>query len=265
MALRKVYLLRLVGAALLISLLILLVGCATDTPQNTFAPGGDVAAKQRDIFYLALWPAIAILVIVEGLLIYALIRFRQKPGQGLPKQVHGNTRLEIAWTIAPALLLLGLAVPMTILIVDLAREPSADALQVRVIGHQWIWEFQYPEYTDAEGNPLTMFTELHIPAGREIAVTLRSADVIHSFWIPRLAGKLDAVPGRENRFFFNANEPGTFSGQCAEFCGLGHADMRLVVIAQSEEEFQAWVKEQLGEQEAARSGSGEPDLARQGE
>ncbi len=267
----KASLLRLLAPGLLIVLLLLLVGCGVDTPQNTFAPEGDVADKQRDLFNYALWPAVAILVIVEGLLVVALIRFRQKRGQALPTQVHGNPRLEIAWTIAPAVLLLVLAVPTIAGIVDLGREPKADALQVRVIGHQWIWEFQYPEFTDAEGKPLDIigtpdkFAELHIPVGREVAASITSADVIHSFWVPRLAGKLDAIPGRTNRFFFNATKPGTYSGQCAEFCGLGHANMRLLVVAhESEEEFQAWVKQQLQEQ-VARSGSGEPTLVREGE
>lgn len=261
MGVRKVHLLRLVATALVLTLVLLLVGCAVDTPQNTFAPEGDVAGKQRDLFFLALWPAIAILIIVEGLLIIALIRFHQRGGEGLPKQVHGNTRLEIAWTIAPTVLLLVLGAIMIALIVDLSREPKADALQVRVIGHQWIWEFQYPGFTDAEGQSLTTFTELHVPVGREIAASVTGADVIHSFWVPRLAGKVDAIPGRTITFFFKADEPGSFSGQCAEFCGLGHADMRLVVVAQPEEDFQAWLQGQL----AAKAGTREQEIARQGE
>ena len=193
-----------------------------------------------------------------------MVRFRSRRGQGLPRQVHGNTRLEIAWTVAPAVLLLGLAVPMVAAIADLGRAPSKDALQVKVIGRQWIWEFQYPDFKDAQGNPLSSFTELHIPVGREIAASLESQDVIHSFWVPRLAGKLDVVPGRTNRFWFNATEADTYSGQCAEFCGLGHAEMRLVVVAESEADFQAWVDEQLAKT-AGAGGSGEPEAVRQGE
>jgi len=269
MADRKTYLLRLVVAAALLSFLLLLVACSTDTPQNTFDAKGDVARTQRDIFNYALWPAVAILIIVEGLLVFALFRFRQKRGQGLPSQVHGNTRLEIAWTIAPAILLFVLTVPMIAAIVEVGRDPKPDALPVRVIGHQWFWEFQYtgPEFSDAQGKPLTIIgvggapAELHIPVGREIAVSLESADVIHSFWVPKLAGKLDAIPGEESRMWMNATEAGTYSGQCAEFCGLGHAEMRLTVVAESEEEFQAWAEGQL----AAQAGSGEASLARQGE
>jgi cytochrome c oxidase subunit 2 len=139
---------------------------------------------------------------------------------------------------------------------------------VKVIGFQWNWQFEYPQYVDDQGRPLTIIgtcpsrcPELHIPVGREVAITLESADVIHSFWVPRLAGKLDAVPGRSNRMWLRADEPGVYAGQCAEFCGLGHALMRFTVVAQGEEEFQAWVNEQLG---VGSAGQG-PDLAQRGE
>lgn len=270
---RRAHLFRLVAAALLLGFVLLLLGCGVGTPQNTFAPEGEVADKQRDLFNLVLWPAVAILVIVEGLLVIALMRFRQRRGQEpLPRQVHGNPRLEVAWTIAPAVLLLVLAVPTVASIIDLGREPAKDALPVRVTGFQWNWMIEYPEFTDAEGNPLriigtcpTSCAEMHVPVGREIAVSLEASDVVHSFWIPKLAGKLDAIPGRTNRMWFNATTPGRYSGQCAEFCGLGHTDMRLFVVAESEAEFQAWVNEQLGEQQAAQSGSGQPGVASYGE
>jgi len=224
----------------------LLTGCGVVTPQNTFAPEGEVADKQRDLFNLVLWPAVAVLVLVEGLLVIAVMRFRRKKDdEPLPRQVHGNARLELAWTIAPAVLLLVIAVPTVVAIVDLGRAPAADALRVDVTGRQWIWQFEYPEFKDAQGKALSVFNELHIPVGREIGAYLHSADVIHSFWVPRLAGKLDVIPGRENRMWFNAKEPGTYSGQCAEFCGLGHAGMRLTVVAETEEEFNAWVQQQL--------------------
>lgn len=270
--------LRPAAAVFVLALLALLMGCGGGDPQNTFAPAGDVAKDQRDLLiFWVLGPAAAIFVIVEGLLIFALLRFRQKRGEAPPRQVHGNTRLEIAWTVAPAVLLLVIAVPMVALIVDLGRAPAEDALRVRVTGFQWAWQFEYLEFTGADGEPLTSLGELHIPVGREIGVELESRDVVHSFWVPRLAGKFDVFPvqrdtetgeiiaGRVNRFWFNATEPGSFSGQCAEFCGLGHADMRMVIMAETEEEFQQWVNEQLAEQQAAKPGSAESRVASYGE
>lgn len=284
MRVRRPYLLRLAVAALLVAVLVLLVGCgAVDDPQNTFAPEGDVARRQRDLLIVwVLGPAAVILALMSAVLLYVLIRFRRKSEHELPKQVHGNNRLEIAWTIAPAILLLIIAVPTIDAIIDLGRAPADDALKVKVIGHQWFWEFQYPEIIDASGEPLTIgdeideltteyegrelrATALHIPVGREIDVSLESPDVIHSFWVPKLAGKLDAIPGRTNRFFFNATRPGSYRGQCAEFCGLGHADMLLVVTAVSEEDFQEWVADQLEGGGAARSRSGDPELVSHGE
>ncbi len=265
--------LRLAVTALLVALLALLVGCgAVDDPQNTFAPEGDVARKQRDLLIVwVLGPATVILVLVFGVLGYSLIRFRRKSEHELPKQVHGNNRLEIAWTIAPAILLLIIAVPTIDAVIDLGRGPADDAVKVNVIGRQFFWTFEYPDIPDDEGKPLTVFglagkpAEMHIPVDREIGITLEAFDVIHSFWVPKLAGKLDAVPGRTNRMFLNATKIGSYSGQCAEFCGLGHADMKMIIVAESEEDFQEWVTDQLEGGGAIRSGSGEPDLVSHGE
>ena len=256
------------GAGLLIGFVLLLAGCGVDTPQNTFAPEGEVAEKQRDLLTLVLWPAIVVFILVEGLLVYALVRFRKRGEDGpLPKQVHGNTKLEIAWTILPTALMIGLAVPTIGGIIDLGRAPADDALQVRVIGFQWNWIVEYPEYTDADGNPLTVIgtcptscAEMHVPVEREVAVSLESSDVNHSFWIPRLAGKLDAIPGRIGRIWFNATSPGTYSGQCAEFCGIGHAGMRISVVAESQSEFEAWVRMQLGGEPASGASDRAPEF-----
>ena len=284
---RRAILSRLLVAALLVAVVLLLVGCGSGD-QNTFAAEGDVARKQRDLLiFWVLGPAAIIFVLVQGVLIYAVIRFRRRKGQGLPEQVHGNTRLEIAWTIAPAILLLIIAVPTVDAIFDLGRDPDPDALLVRVTGRQWAWEFEYldDDYVTSgsnpscvaaglrepraeEGQPLCVVDELHIPVGRQIAIELEAFDVNHSFWVPRLAGKLDAIPGRTNRMWFNATSPSSntgFTGQCAEFCGLGHADMKLIIFAVSEEEFEAWIADQLEGAASASAGSIEPELASHGE
>ncbi len=239
---------RLIPAFILVGLLALfLSGCDTDTPQNTFDTKGEVAKKQADIFFLAMWPAIAVMILVLGGLVVIMLRFRETDPQHIPPQVHGNTRLELAWTIAPAILLLAIGIPMVATIYDLGREPSEDAFRVDVIAQRFSWEFQYPEYTDEDGTPLSVFDQegFHIPAGREVAFYLESVDVIHSFWLPKLGGKLDIVPGQTRVLWLRADEPGSFSGQCAEFCGLNHADMRMTVIAQPQAELDAWAAEML--------------------
>jgi len=244
---------RLAWLALAASLGLLAGGCESfDSPQNTFSTSGDVAEDQRYLFFFVMWPALVVMVLVGAAMLYILFRFRRRSEQEpAPKQVHGNTKLELAWTIAPAFLLIAIAVPTLDGIIDLGRAPHDDALRVNVIGQQWLWSFEYPELVDASGQPLRIdgrpgeTTELHIPIDREIGVTMESNDVIHSFWVPKLAGKEDVVPGHINEMWFNATEPGTFAGQCVEFCGLDHAIMTLRVVAETPEEFDAWVDEQL--------------------
>jgi len=244
---------------------LLLTGCnvAIDTPQNTFAPVGEVARDQRHLFFLAMWPAVVILALVWGAVLYIVFRYRHRPGAPAPRQIHGNQPLEIAWTLAPLALLLGLAGPMIGMIIEQADrpDPAENPLQVRVIGQQWVWRFQYPQYTDSQGRPLEMVgrgtepAELHLPPNRKIDLAIESIDVIHSFWAPRLGGKVDAIPGRVNHLWLIAEEPGEYGGQCAEFCGLAHADMRMrVIVHDSQESFDAWAREQLARQgqQAAR-------------
>lgn len=216
-------------------------GCSTELPQNSLNPAGPEARKIDDLFWLVFWIAAVIFVLVEGALIFAAFRFRRRRNEerGV-KQVHGNVRLEVIWTIIPAVILAAVAVPTVATIFDLHSEPDPgeNALVVNVIGHQWWWEFEYPEYGIETAN------EMHIPAGRTVYLNLTSADVIHSFWVPQLNGKRDAVPGRVNHLTLVADEPGVYLGQCAEFCGLAHADMRHRVFAHTDADFEAWVAEQ---------------------
>jgi cytochrome c oxidase subunit 2 len=245
--------------ALLLAVLLLLVltGCETDTPQNTFDAKGRVAEDQRDIFYLAMWPAIVVMILVLGGILVAVLRFRERdPNARPPKQTHGNMSLELAWTIAPGVLLLILGVPMVAMIYDIGREPSEDAYYIDVTGQRYSWSFEYPEIEDDRGDPLAIFPGQtpHIPTGREVAFRLHSVDVIHSFWLPKLGGKLDVVPGETNTLWLITDEPGSYSGQCAEYCGLEHALMRLTVIADAPEDFEAWAEEAA----AGGPGGGEP-------
>jgi len=210
-------------------------------PQNTLAPAGEVARDILSLFRLIFWMAVVVFVVVQGLLVYAIFRFRRKPGDtAMPAQVHGNTPLEVAWTIAPAVILAVIAVPTIGTIGKLAEPPDDKPIvQVNVTGHQWWWEFQYSDSGVVTAN------ELHIPVGSRVNATLRSADIIHSFWVPRLSGKSDLFPGsRTTSRWFDADQPGEYQGQCAEFCGASHAHMKFRVIAQTQADFDAWVRAQ---------------------
>jgi cytochrome c oxidase subunit II len=226
-----------------LAIALLLVACFPDQRMSTFGTAGPVAEKQLLLFNALLWVMVAVFVLVEGALVYAAIRFRRRPGQGLPNQVHGNTPLEVTWTIIPTILILGLGAWSVITLFELERPPASAAgnvLEVNVTGHQWWWEFQYPN-ADGNGKVITTANELRVPVDRAVSVTLRSDDVIHSFWIPKLAGKTDVVPTRNNQMWFLAEETGTYFGQCAEFCGIAHALMKFRVEALTEEEYQEWV------------------------
>lgn len=217
---------------------LLTIACSAQDPQNTLAPAGDVARMQANLYWTVFWWAVGVFVVVEGLLLYTILRFRRRPGDEIPRQLHGNVPIEVAWTIAPAVVLFFIGVPTIQTLFRLAEPPASEGppLQVKVIGHQWWWEFQYPDLGIVTAN------ELHIPINQPVFLTLESADVIHSFWVPKLAGKTDVIPTRSNTMWLNAREEGNFYGQCAELCGEAHAHMRFRVIAESRSAFDAWVR-----------------------
>lgn len=238
------------GLTVLLLIGVLAAGCIgdTDTPQNTLAPEGEVAETQRDLFMWAMWPALVVMILVLGVIVVMLLRFRRREGDPIPKQTHGNMPLEIGWTIIPTLVIMGfVGVPMLFFgIFDIGREPSADAYPITVTGQRFDWVFTYPEILDdRSGEPVFTIRELYIPAGKEIALTLTSIDVNHSFGVPRLAGTRDAFPGEghEEVMWIIADEPGSYAGQCRELCGTGHATMLITVIAMSEEDFEDWSEE----------------------
>ena len=231
--------------AVLLSLsaaLLLLMACTPSHPQSTFDASGPVAEKQLTLLYIMLVPALLVFVAVAGVLVFAVVRYRRKPGDQIPAQIHGNTPLEIGWTIAPAIMLIVIAVPTLIYIFEISDTPPAGALEVNVTGHQWWWEFEYPEQNVLTAN------ELHVPVDRPVLLNLRSDDVIHSFWIPKLAGKVDVIPSNLNKMWFEARRvdidslPAVFFGQCAEFCGEAHANMRFRIIVEEEYAFNDWVE-----------------------
>lgn len=231
------------AAVLLAPLILLLLSGCTGDPQDTLTHDGDVSSRITNLFNLTFWIAIVVFVLVEFGLIFILFRYRRRPDQqGLPPQIHGSTTLEIGWTIVPVVVLVLLAIPTVNDIRFLSDVPD-DPLEVNVTAQQWWWAFEYP------GQNVVTADEMYIPVGRPVKVTLQSRDVIHSFWVPRLAGKTDVVPSNNpkqklNTMWFNAREPGRYSGQCAEFCAQSHAKMKFSVVAVPEAEFNAWLQEQ---------------------
>ena len=196
------------------------------------------SATARKIDSLALWLLViclVIFVIVEGLLIVAIIRFRKRREEDVP-QIHGSRTLELVWTLIPAAIIV-VILTVTVRTMTTLDLPSGD-VPVSVTGHQWWWEVRYPQ------SAVTTANEIHLPSGRGVDITLTSADVIHSFWVPQLGGKTDLIPGHVNRATFLAATPGTYQGQCAEFCGLQHAHMRFDLVVESSAEFSAWLAHQ---------------------
>ncbi len=233
--------LSLLAGLALVALILLLVSCTpTEAPQTTISPKSEVADWIQSLYKLLFWMAVVVFVVVETLLVIAVFRFRRREGDSIPRQVHGSLPLELGWTIVPAILLIVVAVPTWIIIFRTEKEPEA-ALQVEVIGHQWWWEFRYPEFDIVTAN------ELHIPEGVTVQFRLQSADVIHSFWVPQLAGKKDALPAHgssPNTLFLTPREAGLYPGQCAEFCGVAHANMLFRVFVDKQEDFDRWVQAQ---------------------
>lgn len=215
-----------------------LAGCGLSSPQTTLDPRSDFAGASHRIFLQIFWWDTAIFVVVAAILLLAVLRFRERDPAALPRQVRGNARLELGWTIAPAIILTFIAFPTVSAIFQTQAPPTPDALKVRVIGHQWWWEFRYPDLG------VTTATDLYLPVGQRVALELSSIDVIHSFWVPALGGKRDTPPGQLNRILLTPAAPGDYPGQCAEFCGASHANMRHWAVVLSAPDFQAWVARQ---------------------
>jgi cytochrome c oxidase subunit II len=229
-------------------LAVALLGCSPEHyPQTTLLPRGDFARIADDLLDTTVRWALLVFVLVEGVLIYAIFRFRGKPGDPEPHQTHGNTTVEIIWTVIPALILAAIAVPTVRAIFQTNAIPAKDALTIEVVGHQWWWEFRYPEFN------ITTANEIHVPVGRTVSLRMASSDVIHSFWVPQFAAKRDVFANRESRMWFKAEVEGEYPAQCAEFCGIQHARMAYRIRAQAPEEFRAWVAhmQTLGPKSAA--------------
>ncbi|MEO6627637.1 MAG: cytochrome c oxidase subunit II [Aquihabitans sp.] len=234
-------------APIAFGLVLLATGCAHNAPQDTLSPAGSQARTIDNLIMPVFAISGVVFVLILGGAAFVAWKFRARDDADFdefPEQVHGNFRLEIGWTIVPAIILgiTGLFTVVTIL--DLAEKPVPEALHVEVYGQQWWWEYRYDLNNDGKYDEIITANDLVIPADRDIALKIKSRDVIHSWWSPRLNGKKDAVPGRTHPLTLHADKPGEYLGQCTEFCGLSHAEMRIKVVAVSNDEFQAWANNQ---------------------
>jgi len=222
--------------ALFAPLAFALILAACSDPQTTVDPQSDFADDIQGIYLLVFWLGMAVFIGVLLLTVVLAVWYRERPGREA-KQFHGNTRLEVLWTLIPVVIVVVISVPTFKAIADTTKPPPTEALEITVVAHQWWFEFQYP----ASG--IVTANELHIPVDRPVSFRLLSDDVIHSFWVPQLAGKVDIVPGHANELWFTPNEvrADPYLGQCAEFCGLAHANMRFRVYVDTPADYDAWI------------------------
>jgi cytochrome c oxidase subunit 2 len=237
---------------------------------SMFDPASPAADSIRKVTILVLVITGFIFILVEGILVYALFRFRRPAAQAPqanekePPQVYGSKPIEIAWTAAPALIVFVLVMVTVRTIWEVSPTPPSPqlgdhALFVTAIGHQWWWEYRYDHY-DGKNVKFVTANELHIPASAEglarpVYLTLQSADVCHSFWVPRLAGKTDMIPGRTNYLWLQTDRPDLYLGQCAEFCGSQHANMLIRVVAEPAGDFERWLANEEKDQAPQNSDS----------
>jgi cytochrome c oxidase subunit II len=211
------------------------LGCRV--PMDSFDPISPQGLAISNLFNVALVLSGVVFLVVASVLAYAVTRFRGQPGDPEPPQLEGNRRLEILWTAIPLLLLAAMFFLVLRTMGTVNAEPPS-ALRVRVIGHQWWWEFQYPEQGVVTAN------ELHLPLGEASRLELEADDVIHSFWVPHLGWKKDTIPGKTNVMVVEPDRAGIYDGACTEYCGVQHAWMRIRVEAEPGDRFEAWVREQ---------------------
>jgi cytochrome c oxidase subunit 2 len=219
-----------------LSLVFLLSSCSNR--QNFLDPASPTAQKEAHLYWIVFFMALAVFLIVEGLLIVNILRFRHN------QHVHEmspsrEVLLETIWTVIP-LILVAILFFLTVRTMNAvaAPKPTQSDLNVRVVAHRWWWEFQYPDLG------IDTADELHIPLNANVQITLESADVVHSFWVSALAGKTDVIPGVTNHMWLHGDKIGEYDGQCAEYCGLNHATMRFKVFVDSQDDFNAWVQNQ---------------------
>jgi cytochrome c oxidase subunit II len=234
---------KIIPVVLLSSLLF--AACGGNSP-TILSPTGPVASQEAGLFWFILSVATFIFVIVEGVLIWSIIRYRERPNSPAARQIHGNNTVEFIWTVVPSLFLFAVLAGTIYTMFGLQNIPSTNGsipkINVRAVGHQWWWEFDYPNQ-----HVVTADT-LYIPQGSVVQMDLLSNNVIHSFWVPSITGKTDVIPGHNNQKIFRADVTGEYRGECAEYCGTQHAHMNFNVVVLNTNAFNTWLS---NEQQAA--------------
>ncbi|MBA2419980.1 MAG: cytochrome c oxidase subunit II [Thermoleophilaceae bacterium] len=264
-------------AAALAALLVFAGPAAADlfTPESGGSPNAD---KIDTLYKITLYISIPILLLVEGTLIYSLVKYKARRG-GQAEQIRGNTSLELGWTIGAAVILViltgvtfaflnGITKPeesgpeiaggVQVAAIGQPDPPGGKGMRITVNGQQYLWRYDYPGKES-----LFSYHEMVVPTDTTVTLDITSSDVVHSWWIPKLGGKADAVPGHTAETWFKISKPGLYGGQCAELCGAGHADMRAVVRAVPPDEFERWAKDQRAEIKAAQDGLASQRKARE--
>jgi len=240
---------RLASYALVAAFLVAAVSCNEAHPNTTLDPHSDFGREIDFLWDRLLLLGTIVFILVEAVLIYVVFRYRHRENQPAPPQTHGSTKLEITWTLIPAVILVFIAVPTVRSIFITQAQAAPGSLNIDVTGHQWWWEFRYAEYG------VTTANEIYIPAGRTVNFRLRSADVLHSFWTPQLGGKRDLITNRTNYLWYtpdSSTASTVWNGFCVEYCGASHANMRFRVFTVTKPEFDSWV---AGQKMPARFGA----------
>ncbi len=243
---------RIASYALVATLVVAAVSCNEAHPNTTLVPHSDLGREIDFLWDRLLLLGTIVFILVEAVLVYIVFKYRRRENQPPPPQTHGSTTLEITWTLIPAVILVFIAVPTVRTIFITQAQAAPGSLNIDVTGHQWWWEFRYPEYG------VTTANEIYLPAGRTVNFRLRSADVIHSFWTPQLGGKRDVVTNRTNYLWYtpdSSTASNVWNGFCVEYCGASHANMRFRVFTVTPEQFASWV---AGQKMPARFGSVAP-------
>ncbi len=257
----KLHLRRFPTIAVLALVLLALSACGGDYPNSTFSHHTELNDGAVFLWDRMMLLGTIVFVVVEVVLVYTIFKFRRREGGPAPRQIQGNAALEITWTVIPALILVFLAVPTVRTIFESQRKAPDGAVQIEVIGHQWWWEFRYPQYGIVTAN------ELYLPIGRTANFSLRTRDVLHSFWIPQMGGKRDLIANKTNYLWFTPKADLTSSawnGACVEYCGSSHANMRFRAFTVTPAEFDKWVAHQKTAAAGSPAAMPAPDTSAKG-